>query len=179
LVIALAGRRVDAATAEVARFPLPNVGIVERRLGELLEREGATALVSSAACGADLVALALAGRRGVRRRIILPFDRDRFRTTSVIDRPGDWGPVYDRVVTEIEAAGDVVTLDGHGDDMEAYLAANETILYEAAALAQGASGPAIAVLVWEGAPRGNDDVTAAFGTRARERGWRVEQVLTR
>jgi len=179
MIVALAGRRIDAAEAEVARFPLDTVGLVERRLDELLEREGATALVSSAACGADLVALAAAKRRGARRRIVLPFDRDRFRTTSVIDRPGDWGPVYDRVVAEVGAAGDVVTLADHGEGTEAYVAANEAILNEAAALAQGASTGVIAVLVWEGAPRGDDDVTAAFGTRARERGWRVEQVLTR
>jgi hypothetical protein len=179
MIIALAGRRIDAAEAEAARFPLANVGLVERRLDELLAREGATVLVSSAACGADLVALTVAGRRGMRRRVVLPFDRDRFRTTSVIDRPGDWGPVYDRVVADIGAAGDVVTLADHGEGTEAYVAANEAILNETAAMAQGAGAGVLAVLAWEGAPRGDDDVTAAFGTKARERGWRVEQVLTR
>jgi hypothetical protein len=64
VVIAVAGRRIDAAHAEVPHFSLHNVPIVERRLIELFEREAATALVSSAACGADLVALRVAGVRG-------------------------------------------------------------------------------------------------------------------
>ena len=52
------------------------------------------------------------------------------------------------------------------------------ILQEAASLAQQSGTQAIAVLAWEGAPRGSDDVTAAFGEEARKRGLRVEQVKT-
>jgi hypothetical protein len=36
----------------------------------------------------------------------------------------------------------------------------------------------MAVLAWEGAPRGSDDVTAAFADAARQYGWRVGQVTT-
>lgn len=178
MIIALAGRRIDAADAPSQRFPLPNVPLVERRLGELFEREAATALVGSAACGADLVAASAAGKRGIRRRVVLPFGRDRFRETSVTDRPGDWGPLYDRVLTELDARGDVVTLDGLGEDNDAYVAANGAILDEAAALARASGTDVLAVLVWEGAPREGDDVTAAFGAEARRRGWRVEEVGT-
>ena len=178
MIIALAGRRIDAADAQAPRFPLPNVPLVERRLGELLEREAATALVASAACGADLVAASAAGRRGIRRRVVLPFGRERFRETSVTDRPGDWGPLYDRVLAELDASGDVVTIEDACALEGAYLAANAAILNEAAALAWGSGAGVLAVLVWEGAPRDRDDVTAAFGAEARRRGWRVEEVRT-
>jgi ABC-type enterobactin transport system permease subunit len=54
-------------------FPLEAVAIVRRRLADLLVQEHAVALVCSAACGADLIALEEAERLGLRRRIILPF----------------------------------------------------------------------------------------------------------
>src|SRR5512132_2440642 len=98
MIIAVAGRRIDAEGASPARFPLKNVALVRQRLEEVFSRETATAVVSSGACGADLVALTAAGARGMRRRMVLPFGRDEFRTSSVIDRPGDWGPVYDRLL---------------------------------------------------------------------------------
>jgi hypothetical protein len=178
VVIALAGRRIDAAASDTARFPLQNVPLVERRLDELFAREAATALVSSAACGADLVALTVAGARSMRRSVVLPFARDRFRATSVTDRPGDWGPVYDRVLAELEPPLDLVTLEGHGKDDEAYAAANAAILHRAATLGRQFGAGVLAVLVWEGAPRPGADMTAAFGEEAQNRGWRVEQVKT-
>src|SRR5262245_58903955 len=178
MVIAVAGRRIDAADAKTSRFPLHNVPAVEARLDELFAREAVTALVSSAACGADLVALTVAGRHGLRRRVVLPFARQAFRTTSVTDRPGDWGPIFDRVMSDLDRLGDVVSLEEMGDRDEAYLAANGVVLAEAEALARSSGGEAMAVLIWEGTPRGEDDVTAAFGAAARARGWRVADVRT-
>jgi hypothetical protein len=156
----------------------------------LLEDRQATALVCSAACGADLVALDAAGALGLRRRVVLPFGRERFRETSVVDRPGEWGPLYDRVIETVTRAGDLIVLAGAGEGGAAYAAANEQILEEALRLA-GVGGPArdckaapvppekaLAVIVWEGQSRGNDDATQQFATSARRRGLAVEQVLT-
>jgi len=178
VILALAGRRIDPANASMARFPPENVPLVERRLDWLFAQEGATALVSSAACGADLIALDVAGRRGVRRRIVLPFARARFRAASVTDRPGDWGGLYDRVLDERERAGDVVILEGDPEGALAYLAAGEAILDNAAALARHAGRAAVAVVAWDAVPRGSGDVTAAFAAGARQRGWRVVEVST-
>ena len=118
-VIALAGRRIDAAGAGSIRFPLEAVPLVRQRVGDLLRQEGARALVCSAACGADLIALEEAGRLGMRRRVVLPFAPAQFRNTSVIDRPGHWGPLFDRVIEDVRSAGDLVVLDLCGDK-EAY-----------------------------------------------------------
>jgi hypothetical protein len=109
-VIAVAGRRIDAEDAETARFPLANLPLVRERLTAYLAARGATRIVVSAACGADLLALEAARAAGLPRRIVLPFDRKTFRTTSVTDRPGDWGRLYDALLAEAAAAGDLIEL---------------------------------------------------------------------
>jgi hypothetical protein len=177
VVIALAGRRIDAPDAETPRFPLRNVSRVERQVGELFTREAAGALVTSAACGADLVALTVAGTLGIPRRVVLPFGADEFRATSVTDRPGDWGPVYDRVMAEVNP-NDVVTLAGFDAGYDTYLATNHAIFDEALALARRASVETLAVVAWEGASRGSDDTTAAFAEEARQRGVRLVEIRT-
>jgi hypothetical protein len=97
-VVAVAGRRIDPTGSMPPRFPLENVPLVRQRLAEVLAAEHTSALVCSAACGTDLIALEEAERLGLRRRIVLPFSPERFRATSVVDRPGNWGPVFDRLV---------------------------------------------------------------------------------
>lgn len=176
MIIALAGRRVDSPEAKDTRFPLLNVGIVRERVRALLQ-ENVSALVSSAACGADLIALSEAGKLGLRRRVVLPFERPRFRETSVTDRPGDWGPLFDEVLDAVEAAGDLVVLRAGSDD-EAYALANRAILDESLALAKTAHQPVRAVLVWDGKSRGDHDLTEDFGVEARKRGMPVTDVPT-
>lgn len=177
MIIALAGRRVDSAEAQEPRFPLPNVESVRTRVRAVLQEKGATALVSSAACGADLIALREAGQLGLRRRVILPSERRRFRETSVTDRPGDWGPLYDQILDAVEAAGDLVVLQNRPDD-EGYSAANRAILDEALALATAVHEPATAILVWDGVPRDDHDLTEQFGIEARKRGLEVTEIRT-
>jgi hypothetical protein len=133
--------------------------------------------VCSAACGADLVALEEAGKLGVRRRVVLPFAKERFRETSVVDRPGKWGEVYDRVIADVEPRGDLIELPSRaGDEDDAYQAANETIIREAVTIAS--AGERIAVTVWEGSPRSNSDATNEFRALAKEAGFSQRVVLT-
>jgi hypothetical protein len=182
-VIALAGRRIDAPETKSARFPLSNVPIVRERLAALLAAEHAEALVCSAACGADLIALAEAERLGLRRQIVLPFSAKRFRETSVTDRPGEWGPLYDRLIAEAQAAGDLVVLPGtDGDDDAAYSTANHSIISEAQRLAQAAPDGRpyrlVAVIVWEGSAREGTDASGGLLTLAKEAGFEERSVLT-
>jgi hypothetical protein len=179
-VIALAGRRVDADEAPARRFPLANAPVVGERIKALLVRHHAQAIVSSAACGADLLALEAAGALGLRRVVVLPFPADRFRVESVTDRPGGearWGKSFDRVLSEVPAA-DVVVLEGAGDGTEAFTKANEAIIDNAVRLAKDLDAEAAGVIVWDGAPRGDDDLTARFAARARDRGIVVEELST-
>jgi hypothetical protein len=180
-IVALAGRRIDAPDADPSRFPLAHADAVRERIrARLLERDADT-LMSSAACGADLLALDAAGELGIRRIVVLPFDRKRFRDISVTDRPGGdqrWGPLFDRVLAEIPAT-DVITLVGNGEGTAAFAAANERILEDAGRLGASTDHDVVAAIVWDGAPRGKDDLTAHFAEAARRRGFTVGEIPTR
>jgi hypothetical protein len=177
MVVALAGRRIDAPDATIRRFPAENVPLVRQRLRKLLVETGASALVCSAACGVDLIALDVAGELNLRRRIVLPFEASRFRETSVTDRPGPWGEAFDRVIEEAGAAGDVVIV-GSSSDAAAYEAANHAVFDEAGTLHAQIGIPALAVVVWNGESRGPDDFTAQFRDQAERRGLQVHEVST-
>ena len=167
-VLALAGRRVDAPGAEQPRFPAANALEVQNRIEQQLRRSRAAALVCSAACGADLLALSAAHELGIRSRVVLPFPRAVFRRTSVTDRPGDWGDRYDRILDLVESRNDLVVLGLKEGDPGTYVATNEAILEQAVNLARNAGSDVIAVVVWDEQSRGSRDNTDQF-RRAAER----------
>ncbi|HEY2466558.1 MAG TPA: hypothetical protein VGI45_01795 [Terracidiphilus sp.] len=171
MIIALAGRRVDAIGAKQIRFsPEPeNIERVRKRLHAMFLSNSAIALVSSAACGADLLALEEAGRLGLRRRVILPFSPARFRSTSVIDRPGNWGPLYDTTIKDVDSQGDLMVL-ASASETEAFVETNHAIIEEAIALGENLQCPVSAVRVWDGTARGAGDLTEEFGHYAKKRG---------
>jgi hypothetical protein len=176
-IIAAAGRRIDAPDASPPRFPLANRAAVRERVRAILIEHEATGIVASGACGADLLVQEVARELKLpHRRMILPFAPDAFRDSSVTDRPGDWGPLFDALVAELAGRGDVVTLaeDPGGD--AAYASVNRVIFAEAGRIA-GVSTPHV-LLIWDGVSRGDGDLTADLGIRARERGWPVAEVST-
>lgn len=177
MVIVLAGRRIDALNAETSRFPLESKATVQQRLHDLFLEVGATHLICAAACGADLIALDVAGQLGVRRRVVLPFDTKQFREMSVTDRPGDWGSAFDEIIAEVQALDDLVIIPAQSDPHQAFEATNKTIFDEAALLAPKFE-KLLAVLVWDGKSRGEDDLTADFGREAHDRGMPVTQIPT-
>jgi hypothetical protein len=177
MIFVLVGRRIDLPGMEPARFPLRNTGLVRSRLAGLFEGEPPGTLICSAACGSDLLALETAGRLGWRRIVILPFDRARFRETSVTDRPGDWGKLFDWMLDEVDAAGGLmVAAAPAGRDPYAFV--NDRMLEEAGRLAGGSDQNQIAVVVWDGASYGPDDLTGLFAATAAARGMRVCYVST-
>ena len=107
-IVALAGRRIDAPGSSVRRFPFDRINQVRAELQLLFEQENVVFLVCSAACGADLIALDLAQKTGLGYLIILPFSVKRFRKSSVVDRPGDWGFLFDQIMRE--APGEALIL---------------------------------------------------------------------
>jgi hypothetical protein len=181
-IIAVAGRRIDTEDAQTARFPFRKVDGVRAALGHTLENAAAKLLVSSAACGSDLLALDAASALGIQTRIILPFVPDTFRDTSVVDRPNPayWGRLYDRLIAEARGRGDLIILDYDPDDPSAYTAANQAIIDEALRAAHEGTLPArlVAVIVWEGLARNGDDATDHFRRIALERGFSLKQIST-
>ena len=161
--VAVAGRRYPWAAAGRVREAL------ERHLSPLRR----ATLVSSAAAGVDLVALALARELGMARRIVLPSDPASFRKASVIDRGEEWGPLFDELAVE----PDVIAMPKDLRGLDPYLAANEEILDEAL---QAATEPAavLALVVWDGERRSTGtDYTDSFLASARRRGFRVVEEI--
>lgn len=186
-VIVLAGRRIDAIGTENPRFPLKNVDRVAHRIHNLLDKLKPQVLICSGACGADLLALKTAYDLGLRRRIVLPFDGSRFRATSVVDRPGDWGTLFDTLFEDACNRNDLVIISSNSDDETAYAAVNERIITEAQTLAteystqdqaEISSDQIMAIIVWDGVPRGKDDLTAHFASQARKIGMSVLEIDT-
>jgi hypothetical protein len=173
--VILAGRRPDPEGADIARFPITNAIAVRERIRELMVNQKPDALVCSAACGADLLALDVAGELGVERHVVLPFEAAAFRASSVTDRPGGWGPLFDRVVREVEASGGLTVMDEDPSNDDAYAAANDRML----ALAGDGKASVVAVAVWEGSSRGDGDLTAHMIESASRAGADVAEVMTR
>lgn len=192
-IVAFAGRRIDATDAEPPRFPLTQVNVVQKKIEELFRRDNVNALISSAACGADLIALRMAQKLGIRYRIVLPFAPERFRITSVMDRPctqeWNWGVLFDQVIDIAQGKGALVVVETHEDRQAAYQAVNHAILNEA--LQQSRIQPNAfrmelpqemyevhAVIAWDGHARGPRDLTLHFAEEARSRGLAVKEILT-
>lgn len=178
MIVALAGRRIDAPDAEEKRFPLDMEEIVYVRIRDFFHEYNVTVLVSSAACGADLLAQKAARELEIRQHIILPFEREKFRKTSVIDRPGDWGKLFDEICDEVESEGNLIVLRQEKDEKTAYATVTDKIL-ELAEDLRKKNEAVKAVVVWEGTAKKKDDETAAFAEKARLRKIDVEEVITR
>ena len=179
MIVAFAGRRVDPPNADVPRFPVANVAMVRERIHAELATRDASVLVSSAACGSDLLALDAAGELGIRRIVVLPFREDQFRTTSVVDRGAEWGVIFDRIMREL-SAGDLRLLNRADEGDAAYVATNEAILETASEVARESdvTDTPVAVIAWNGKSRGPRDLTEAFMTAAERRGMKVTQIFT-
>jgi hypothetical protein len=178
MIVALAGRRVDQQKQNPARFPVSSIEVVRERIRAAFVSLRASVLVSSAAAGSDLIALMEAKKLGMRRVVILPFERSEFRSTSVADRPADWGRFYDEVIDELHRLGDVVIAPVVAKD-KAYVETNHLIVNKALSIASEARESVIAIQVWDGSSRGSKDVTGEFGKYATERGLQVLPLLTR
>lgn len=185
-VVAITGRRIDAPGSQIDRFPLESAPAVQTRIRDVLREIGAQAVVCSGACGADLLALSVAEELGIQAYVVLPFARERFRETSVVDRPGDWGPMFDQLIDHAQARGRLDVIEASGSNHDAYLDAVKRIVDEAVELTKHAldgqvavvAGSLTVVAVWDGEPRGPDDITAYFLAEAQQRGFAAREVLT-
>src|SRR4051812_5313897 len=110
MTIALAGRRTDPLNARDIRFPVENISLVHQRVRRFLIEHQVHTLVCSAAAGADLIALHEGLAQGLQCEMILPHESRVFRDHSVTDRPGPWGPMFDRSYDELSSTGHVTSL---------------------------------------------------------------------
>jgi hypothetical protein len=172
-VVVSAGRRVDAPDAQTPRFPAANVDLVRQRIRKLFSKEKPVALVCSGACGTDLLALQVAGERHMKRYVLLGAEPAEFRKTSVTDRPGNWGELFDEVLKTANV--EVLKMP---DGQEGYLDTNLKLLDRAEALAKQLGTSVEALVIWNEQSRGPDDVTEHFLQQAKLRGMPVRQIST-
>jgi hypothetical protein len=189
-IVAFAGRRIDATDAETPRFPLTQVDVVQKKIEELIRRDNVKTLICSAACGADLIALRVAQKLGINYRIVLPFAPERFRITSVMDRPWtpewNWGVLFDQVIAIAQGKGELVIVETGENRQTAYQTVNHAILNEAVQQSRIQAGTGApqeihevqAVIAWDGHARGPRDLTLHFAEEARSRGLLVREILT-
>jgi tetratricopeptide (TPR) repeat protein len=176
-VTAVAGRRIDATKAPDKRFPSQNEGLVKERIRNMLVGTASIGVVSSAACGSDILALECAEDLDLRRRVVLPFSRERFRSTSVVDRGEEWGARFDAILSKL-GKDDVIEMTFDGNEDEGYAAANGRILDEAAKMAEAQGQRVVAAIVWNGVARGAGDLTDGFQKLAAGRKMEVVSVAT-
>jgi hypothetical protein len=174
-VACLAGRRIDPEATDFVRFPEQSEAKVREALSELFAVERVRRLVCSAACGADILALEAAATCGISATIVLPFSPVAFRKVSVADRPGDWGPRFDRLIARARADNMLIELGLSLDDPDAFSRANMEILSRAAAIP---SREHLAVIVWDGEKVGEADITGHIRDLAQTRGFRILEVST-
>ena len=172
-VVVAAGRRVDAPDAQTARFPAANVDAVRQKIRDFFAREKASALVCSGACGADLLALQVAGQRHVKRYMVLGAEPAEFRKSSVTDRPGNWGELFDQAM-KASKVGVLKVPDGQ----EGYLETNLKLLDRAQEVAKQSDTAVVALVIWDERSRGADDVTDHFLQQAKLRKIPVTQIST-
>ncbi len=178
MIAVLAGRRIDAAESEKKRFPLKMKELVFEKIRKSFRDQNVKILVCSAACGADLLALKAARELEIKRRVILPFGREKFRNTSVTDRPGDWSELYDEICDEAEREGNLIILEGFENDEEKAYRAVTAELFKHAEHLRSEKEQILAVAVWEGKAKNEKDETASFIEQAKAKNIKVEEIST-
>lgn len=175
-VAIFSGHMVDLPTADRKRFPPENEAEIGRRIGAFLDKHSVRIGYASAACGADILFLEEVLRRGGEINIILPFEQEKFRQTSV-ERVsgGDWGARFEKVLPK---AAQVKVLTEHHPETEenAFEFANLVLCGLGISRAEHLGTEPYFLAVWDGhdSQRGS---TASAVALWRERGFPVEQIL--
>jgi hypothetical protein len=115
----------------------------------------------------------LQAAQNVPRYVLLPSSPEDFRESSVTDRPGDWGAIYDEVLQAAEMQ--VLELPS---GQEGYLAINDRLLDKAQALAGDLGTSVAALVIWNQQSRGDDDVTEHFLRAAGQRNFPIKEIST-
>jgi hypothetical protein len=175
--VAVAGRLIDPEGARSSRFPVRDRAVAGERMLQALRDYQPSALVCSAAPGADLLALDAAQRLNIRRRIVLPFDAARFRDLWIVTAACEWGTLFDSQIATSGLNRDLV--DFKRD--ESHAAHRYTMIYlldEARRLAAHNQESVEALIAWDGLSHGPEDLTAAVRQEARARKLPTREILT-
>lgn len=176
-IVAFAGRRIDPPNAETIRFPARNIERVRNDICRELKNQHAQGLVSSAAAGADLLAVKAAINLGITSRIVLSPSVHEFERMSVEDRGSYWTQEFENAIAAI-VPDNITCIPAEPDMTDTFRSINERILTDAVALSVSRSDKLVCFAVWDGIKRGEDDFSADFVERAVKRGLPVTHIST-
>jgi hypothetical protein len=177
MIIAFAGRRVDDPQDVNKRFPLNSIERVEAELQNFFKTNHVECMVSSAACGSDLLALTIAQTLNISTVVILPFGVERFKRESVTDRGEPWGQMFDNVINNPKLTK-LINLNLH-EVADPYEEVNKNIMEEATGLSEAMQLPVRALVAWDGFRKPSDDITFSFLVLAKSRKIPIEEIITR
>jgi len=180
MIVALAGRRIDKPGEEAIHFPIKNINAVKGRLRKFFISLKPAALVCSGACGADLLALEVAGELRIVRSMVIPFEPQLFKSKSVEDRQGNWGALFDSMYDQVNKEEKVQVMNYPVNDDDTYRKTNIDILNRAKVLTEkmDAEKNILAIIVWEGRSKDKNDSSAHFKKEAGQRGFKIEEINT-
>jgi hypothetical protein len=176
-IVALAGRRIDALKAKTERFPERNIEAVRLAIDFELRKHRARWLVSSAAAGADLLAIKAALNLGMTPRIVLSPSVREFAGTSVEDRGLYWTKEFENVISSVPP-DNIFCIPAQPAVADTFRSINERILSDAIALSVSNSSELMCFAVWDGVKRGDEDFSAHFVESAEKLGLPVINIST-
>jgi len=116
-VTAFAGHMIDAADRPSPRFPPSLEPVVAAAIREHFARMHRPILYTSAACGADLIAIEAALDLGAEVNVLLPFNRDDFVRTSVAVGGDGWMQRFDNALARATRVISATQESHLGDDV--------------------------------------------------------------
>ncbi len=117
VVLAFAGHMVDAPDRATPRFPAALAPAVDAAIRDRLARLHAPIVYTSAACGADLIAIEAALDLGAEVNVLLPFNRDDFLRTSVAVGGDGWPQRFDAALARATRVIPATQESHLGDDV--------------------------------------------------------------
>ncbi len=128
MVVAVAGRRIDAGDSLSSRFPMTKVESVRKKIINFFLDGKPDHMVTSGSCGADLIALDEAKKLNIKLIMVLPFKAAIFKRASVTDRGKNWGALFDSIYNHLKKKSNVIVLNYSENDSKAHEKTNFEIL---------------------------------------------------
>jgi hypothetical protein len=195
MIVALAGRRIDKPYTKTPAFPFSNIEKVSAELNNFFNENNVTHLVSSGACGADLLGLEVAIKLKISCYLILPFEKEIFVSKSVSDcfKNEMWEAVFNKIYTSLEEQQKITILSISPEDEDKYQKTNKAILNKVESLSaslkkteeylsSNLKPQKIALILWEGKPKAKEidttDYTENLLESAKEMGFETEVINT-
>jgi class 3 adenylate cyclase len=175
-VVAFAGHLVDRPEREPPRFPPALEAPVRQAILQRLRTLAPGFGYAAAGCGGDILFLEAIQELGGEVQVVLPYDRNQFRSDCVDLVPGaDWGDRYDRLLAE---ATDVTTASDRrlGAGSISYEHGFQVLDGMACLRADALATDLVCMALWDGRSGDGPGGTASSVAHWRDAGRRVEVV---